>query len=129
MFDAEEAVFVALIAERLGEHRGYRAIQALPGVGPTLGAIFIAEIGDVHRFAGPGPLCSWAGLTPRHYESDTVVHRGHITKQGSKLVRWATVEAIQHKTTVKIAAARKLLTLVYYGLCDGEIRALARDAA
>ena len=147
VFDAEEAVFVALIAERLREHRGYRAIQALPGVGPTLGAIFVAEIGDVHRFAGPGSLCSWAGLTPRHYESDTVIHRGHITKQGSKLVRWATVEAIQRKTTVKIvvdrqriearrgksiakiAAARKLLTLVYYGLRDGDIRALARDAA
>ena len=61
----------------------------------------------MHRFAGPGPLCSWAGLTPRHYESDTVVHRGHITKQGSKLVRWATVEAIQRKTTVKIGADRK----------------------
>ncbi|HTY33995.1 IS110 family transposase [Mycobacterium sp.] len=147
VFDAEEAVFVALIAERLAEHRGYRAIQGLPGVGPILGAIFVAEIGEVHRFAGPRPLCSWAGLTPRHHESDTVIHRGHITKQGSKLVRWATVEAIQRKTTVKIgadrkriearrgksvakiAAARKLLTLVYYGLRDGEIRALARDAA
>ena len=130
----------------MSEHRGYRAIQALPGVGPTLAAIFVAEIGDVHRFAGPGRLCSWAGLTPRHYESDTVVHRGHITKQGSKLVRWATVEAIQrhdHRKDrrrsetdqarrgkiAKIAAARKLLTLVYYGLRDGQIRVLARDAA
>jgi transposase len=148
VLDAEEAVFAARIAGRLSEHRGYRAIQALPGVGPTLAAIFVAEIGDVHRFAGPHRLCSWAGLTPRHYESDTVVHRGHITKQGSKLVRWATVEAIQrHPTTAKIAAdrkriearrgkniakiaaARKLLTLVYYGLRDGQIRALARDAA
>ena len=43
----------------------------------------------------PDQLCSWAGLTPRHYESDTTVHRGHITKQGSPLVRWAAVEAIQ----------------------------------
>lgn len=39
-------------------------------------------------------LCSWAGLTPRHRESDTVLRRGHITKQGSKLVRWAAVEAV-----------------------------------
>ncbi|WP_317571599.1 transposase [Rhodococcus jostii] len=29
-------------------------------VGPTLGAVFVAEIGDVHRFADPGHLCSWA---------------------------------------------------------------------
>lgn len=29
----------------------------------------------------------------------------------------------------KVAAARKLLTLVYYGLRDGHIRCLAKDAA
>ena len=34
--------------------------------------------------ASPGPqqLASWAGLTPKHHESDTTVHRGRITKQG-----------------------------------------------
>ncbi len=122
-------------------------LRPLPGVGPTLAGIFVAEIGDVHRFSSPDRLCSWSGLTPRHYESDTVVHRRHITKQGSKLVRWAAIEAIQRQTTnkiradrariearrgkniAKVAAARKLLTLVYYGLRDGHIRALARDAA
>lgn len=147
VFDAEEHRFATHIAEWLADDEGYRAVQALPGVGPTLAAIFTAEIGDVTRFEGPQRLCSWAGLTPRHYESDTVVHRGHITKQGSKLVRWASVEAIQRNTTTKIradreriearrgkniakvAAARKLLTHVYYGLRDGHIRALARDAA
>lgn len=147
VLDAEEALFTGRIGEQLREHDGYRAIQALPGVGPILAAIFVAEIGDATRFAGPERLCSWAGLTPRHYESDTVVHRGHITKQGSKLVRWATVEAIQRKTTAKIAAdrmriearrgkniakiaaARKLLTLVYYGLRDGHIRALTHSGA
>jgi transposase len=146
-FDAEEAALTARIATELRHHDGYRAIQALPGVGPVLAAIFVAEIGDVHRFADPDRLCCWVGLTPRHYESDTVVRRGHITKQGSKLVRWAAVEAIQRKTTAKItadqdriaarrgkniakiAAARKLLTLVYYALRDGHIRALAKDAA
>jgi transposase len=145
VLDAEEAVFTGRIGEQLREHDGYRAIQALPGVGPILAAIFVAEIGDASRFAGPEQLCSWAGLTPRHYESDNVVHRGHITKQGRKIVRWATVEAIQRKTTAKIAAdrmriearrgrniakiaaARKLLTLVYYGLRDGHIRALTRE--
>ena len=35
------------------------------------------------------------GLTPRHRESDTTVHRGPITKQGSALVRWAAIEAVQ----------------------------------
>nr|WP_243407651.1 IS110 family transposase [Frankia canadensis] len=42
-------------------------------------------------------MASWAGLTPRHRESDTTVHRGHITKQGSTLVRWAAIEAPGHE--------------------------------
>ncbi|HZE15945.1 MAG TPA: IS110 family transposase, partial [Mycobacterium sp.] len=75
-----------MIAEQLDTHRGYQAIQQVPGIGATLAAVFVAEIGDVHRFTDPAHLCSWAGLTPRHRESDTVVHRGHITKQGSKAV-------------------------------------------
>jgi transposase len=145
ILDSHEARFAAMIAARLETHRGYQAIQQLPGIGATLAAVFVAEIGDVHRFTDAAHLCSWAGLTPRHRESDTVVHRGHITKQGSKAVRWAAIEAVQrHPTTAKIAAdkqriearrgkniakvaaARKLLTLVYYGLRDGHIRALDR---
>ena len=100
------------------------------------------------RFPRPANLCSWAGLTPRHRESDTTVHRGAITKQGSKLVRWAAVEAVQRlpvdttlradrdriagrrgKSIGKVAAARRLHTHVYYGLRDGHIRALDRVAA
>ena len=122
---------------------GFRAVQAVPGVGPVLAAVFVAEIGDVHRFTSPRHLTSWAGLTPKHRESDTVVRRGPITKQGSTLVRWAAVEAAQgtHKAgwlsqqgtaiaerrgrnIATVAVARRLLTLVYYGLRDGHIRAL-----
>jgi len=54
------------------------------GVGPVLAAVLVAEIGDIHRFAGAPQLCSWAGLTPRHRESDTTVRRGPITKQGPR---------------------------------------------
>lgn len=148
VLDTHEARFAEIIGKQLKAHRGYQAIQHIPGVGPALAAVFVAEIGDVQRFADPAHLCSWAGLTPRHRESDTVVHRGHITKQGSKLVRWAAIEAVQrHQSTTKIAAdkariearrgkniakvaaARKLLTLVYYGLRDGHIRALGHTRA
>ncbi|KZM68348.1 IS110 family transposase [Nocardia terpenica] len=146
VLDTEVDTFTTRIAARLDGHRGYRTIQQLPGIGPVLAAVLVAEIGEVDRFRGPAQLCSWAGLTPRHRESDTTVHRGKITKQGSRLLRWALVEAIQvggttkiradrdriadrrGRNIAKIAAARKLLILVYYGLRDGEIRALARNA-
>jgi transposase len=147
--DLEVDLAAGWIAARLATDPGYRAIQDIPGVGPTWAAVFVAEIGDVTRFASPRHLCSWAGLTPRHRESDTTVHRGPITKQGSALVRWAAVEAAQKipptagwlvatrdqiagrrgRNIAKVAVARKLLTLVYYGLRDGHIRALNPRAA
>ena len=145
-FTFEIDVLAKRIAGQLARHPGFRAIQAIPGVGPVLGAVFVAEIGDVTRFDRPQKLCSWAGMTPRHRESDTKVHRGRITKQGNHLVRWAAVEAVQRLyggpigatrarlterrgvNIAKVAAARKLLTLVYYGLRDGHVRCLARPA-
>ena len=147
-FDGEVYWLGQAIAARLRHHPGYAAIQAIPGVGPTFAAVFVVEIGDVARFARPPQLCSWAGLTPKHHESDTTVRRGHVTKQGSRLVRWAAVEAVQHlphdwklrqdrdriagrrgRNIGKVAAARKLLTLVYYGLRDGHIRCLDKAVA
>ena len=143
-YNREVAIMERLIASRFRDHAGYWAIQAIDGVGKTLAAVFVAEIGDVSRFASPQHLCSWAGLTPKHRESDRKVWRGKATKQGSKLVRWAAVEAISHmhggpkikadfiriakargRNVARVAAARKLLTLVYCGLRDGEIRCLA----
>jgi transposase len=143
--DFEIELFSNLARARLARDPGYLAIQRIPGIGPVLGAVFVAEIGDVHRFTGPARLASWAGLTPRHRESDTKVHRGRITKQGSRLVRWAAVESVQtlSKTTRigavrervgarrgrnigTVAAAREQLELVYYGLRDNTVRALQR---
>ena len=69
-----------VLADLLAGDRGYRVIQQLPGIGPVLAAVITAEIGDVHRFGTAGQLCSWAGLTPRHRESDVKVTPGHVTK-------------------------------------------------
>jgi transposase len=95
LLDFEIDVVSKRVAVQLSSHDGYRAVQALPGVGKVLAAVFVAEIGDVTRFPSARQLTCWAGLTPRHRESDTTVHRGPITKQGSRLVRWAAIEAVQ----------------------------------
>jgi transposase len=75
-------LYTRLVGGRLRADPGYRAIQSLPGVGSVLAAVFVAEIGDITRFTKPERLASWAGLTPKHHESDTTVHRGRITKMG-----------------------------------------------
>jgi transposase len=53
-----------VIADLLAGHRGYQVIQQLPGIGPVLAAVIVAEIGEVTRFRNAAQLCSWAGLTP-----------------------------------------------------------------
>jgi len=144
VLDGEIARLEEQAAAMLAGERGYAAIRRLPGIGPVLGAVICAEIGDITRFRNPGQLASWAGLTPRHYESDTRVIRGRVSKQGSRMLRWALVEAIQRapagtkprqvkdaiiarrgadaRGIAKTAAARIMLTQVFYGLRDGHIR-------
>ena len=148
IYERELTLVERELHRRLADHKGYQAIQALHGVGRITAAIMVAEIGDVSRFPDARHLCSWAGLTPTHRESDTKVHRGHITKQGSTLVRWAAIEAVARYhggapiapafmriakrrgvMIARVAAARKLLSLIFYGLRDGEIRCLAREAS
>src|ERR1700694_395952 len=73
VYNREVKMVESAIHRQLKDHVGYRAVQAIDGVGRVFGAIFVAEIGDVSRFPGPAQLCSWAGLTPRHHESDTTV--------------------------------------------------------
>jgi transposase len=141
---AEIDLFSGMVRARLARDPGYRAIQAIDGVGPVLASVLVAEIGDVTRFPGPAKLASWVGLTPTHHESDTHVRRGKISKQGSRLARWAAVEAVQTvgphtrlgevrdrvaarrgRNIGVVAAARELICLVYYGLRDGHIRCLS----
>jgi transposase len=146
---SEITVLEQVTAELLAGHDGYRAVQQLPGIGPV--PVAVDGIGDITRFRHPARLCSWAGLTPRHHESDTTVIRGRITKQGSRPLRWALIEAVQRtpagtqvrqardaiiarrgiqaRNIAKVAAARKLLTYVFYAMRDGHVRALDTPAA
>jgi len=151
VLDSEIARLEEQAAGLLAGERGYAAIRQLPGIGPVLGAVIAAEIGDITRFRTPGQLASWAGLTPRHHESDVKVIRGHVSKQGSRMLRWAVTEAIQRQPAgtrpqqvkeaiitrrgeqargiAKTAAARQMLTLVFYAMRDGHLRRATSQAA
>ena len=82
LLSAEIAVLDAAIAGSVDHDRRYQAVRALPGIGPVPGAVIVAEIGDITRFPAPARLCSWAGLTPRHQESDVKVSRGISPSRG-----------------------------------------------
>jgi len=148
LYDREVGYLEREIHQHLKHDRGYQAVQAVNGIGKVSAAVLVAEIGDVSRFPTPAHLCCWCGLTPRHRESDLKTHRGRISKQGSRLVRATLIEGVsryhggsvldaKYRTIAKrrgrnkarVALARMVLTLVYYGLRDGEIRCLAKAEA
>lgn len=133
------------IAHRLADDPAYRALLGINGIGPVTAAIFVAEIGDVHRFGSPDQLACWAGLTTRVDSSDRHRREGHVSKQGSRLLRWAAVEACQRirepylvdkrraimarrgkkaQHIATVATARHLLRVVYYTMRDGQARCL-----
>ena len=147
-FDRELEATTREIQQQAKADPRVEVLCQIRGVGPYTAMLIIAEVGDVSRFPSARHLCSWAGITPKVHASDTKVRLGHITRQGSAALRWALVEAAQQaargggplresferiaqrrgRRIAKVAVARKILTLAYYGLRDGEIRCLAPRA-
>jgi transposase len=79
--------------------RGDRRCQALEtifGVGPILACHLLAEIGDARRFRRARQLVRASGLDPTVAESADSKRRGRLSKQGSRHLRWALVEAANH---------------------------------
>ena len=62
--DFEVDLFAGMVRGRMAHEPGYTAVQKIPGIGPTLGAVLVAEIGDITRFTSAAKLTCWAGLTP-----------------------------------------------------------------
>jgi len=113
-----------------------RLIQTMPGVGYYLSMLITYEIGDINRFPDQHKLSSFAGLVPSTYASGNVVRHCRITKQGSKWLRWALIEAAQKapvnspklkafferiarrqgRKTARVALARHMLKIIYHML-------------
>lgn len=69
-------------------------ITSIPGIGPVTGAIILAEIGDVHRFAAPEKLVAYAGIDPTVYQSGQfTASQTRMSKRGSPYLRQALWQA------------------------------------
>ena len=70
------------------------SLMTIPGIGYTIAAIIMAEIGDITRFATPGKLQAFAGLDPTTYQSGKFIGvRNVMVKRGSTYLRWALLMA------------------------------------
>ena len=69
-------------------------ILSIPGIGYTLGAAILAEIGAIGRFSSPAKLLAFAGLEPSVYQSGKFIPTsGKMVKRGSPFLRWALLQA------------------------------------
>ena len=85
--DLAEAATKAPFADAVARLAAYR------GVG-QLGALSLAaEVGDWRRFAHPAAFMAFTGLVPCERSSGDSVWRGHITRTGSKHLRFQLVES------------------------------------
>jgi len=127
--------------EVLVNKRDVEVVSSVPGVGPRSAAAILAEIGDAKRFSNGKQIASWTGLAPSLHQSAGTFVLGSITKQGSKWLRWNMVEAAhaavrvkdsrfralflrvmakKGKKTAYVAVARKMLTVIWHLLVNGE---------
>ncbi len=66
------------------------------GVGLLLAFTIWVEMGDPRRFTASSDVIRYAGLDVTVYSSDGKRARGHLSKQGPPLLRWAFYEAAIH---------------------------------
>jgi transposase len=119
-----------------------KLLQSVPGIGEIWSCIIAAEIGPFDRFPNANALEFWAGLTADLKESAGRTQSGHITKAGSRTLRWALCnaaltlchsdakqEAIRQRLIRKtggikgkanVAMGRRLLRTLYAMIRDGE---------
>ena len=65
-------------------------LSSIPGIGKTLAAVIIAEIGDIERFHNAKALVAYAGLDPKVRQSGYTLKRNtKLTKRGSPYLRRA----------------------------------------
>jgi transposase len=125
------------------EKRAREIATSAPGVGETIAEVVLAELADVERFGSVSAASSYAGLVPgRRGSGDKVIELG-ITKQGSRLLRWAMVQAawqaVRHSARWRavyeqvkrrrggkraiVAVARRLLVVLASMLKSGQMYA------
>ncbi len=89
------------IAQGVPWDEAVELLDTLPGVGPRLAEILVAEIGtDMRRFPSPRHLASWAKVAPGNYESAGKRTSGKIGK-GNRWLRSALVQAAHAAVRVK----------------------------
>ncbi len=74
------------------EREARAVLDTMPEVGAVTIDVVLSELGDWRRFRSAKRVVSYAGLDPGSRESDGKARQLKISKEGSRLMRWALVE-------------------------------------
>ena len=116
------------------KHPAVQRLMTHPGVGALTALAFVLIIGTPERFGCGKQVTSYLGLVPLEKSSGSRRRLGHITKQGSSMLRFLLVEAAQvtvrsdprwrskyfhlmmrrGRKTAKVAMARTLAVRLYW---------------
>ena len=100
--DMEVELLDAEVAQRVRPHEDVlQAVDTIPGVGRRTAETIVAEMGtDMDRFATPGHLASWAGVSPGNNRSADRSKRSP-TKKGNNSLKSALVESARSAARTK----------------------------
>jgi transposase len=80
--------------EKVGQEDAQaKRLVTIPGVGATTAVAISSWIGDIRRFPNAKKLVSYFGLAPKVRQSANRERHGHISKEGSGMVRWLVLQA------------------------------------
>jgi transposase len=128
------AELTAAIEQEASKRPEVLRLMTHPGVGPITALAFVLIVGSPDRFACGKQIGSYLGLIPEEDSSANRQRLGHITKQGSSLVRYLLAEAAQaavrcdpdwrrryvhlamrrERAIAKVAMARRLAVSLYW---------------
>jgi transposase len=142
LLDMQIEVFTKKIASIVVGDDKTKLLMTVPGIDYVTALTIIAEIVDVKRFSTPWKLVSYAGLAPSRRESgqQTSSIGMRITKQGSKTLRYAMVEAAntalrdderlgkfyrriaerRGPQKARVATAKEMLVIIWHILTNNE---------
>jgi transposase len=126
------------VEQEVSQRADAQRLLTHPGVGPLTALGTVLVLGPVERFPDAKHVTSYVGLIPEEDSSAGKQRFGHLTKQGSRLLRFLLVEAAQIATrydaglgrvyrrlafrkgapSAKVAVARKLAIRLYIMLRD-----------
>lgn len=77
----------------LAEQEARALLDTIPQIGPVTIDVVLSELGDWRRFHSQKAVVAFAGLDPGFRKSANKCMELHISKAGSRLLRWAMIQA------------------------------------